>query len=62
LRFLYFSVLTIRLVLVFNHAGQHIGNAQVKSGRLELDLFPHELCPFIACRVNPAYEIEMVYL
>jgi len=29
---------------------------------MELDLFAHHLCPFIACSVNPAYEIEMVYL
>lgn len=54
--------LVLVLALAFNLARQHIRNTKVKGGRMELDLFAHYLCPFIACGVDPAYEIEMVYL
>ena len=37
-----------------------IRNPQVKRSGFELDLVPHEFCPFVPSGIDPAHEIEVI--
>ena len=52
-----------RLIVVslsFNAARKHVHVAKVKGGGAEFNLSAHDFCPFIARRVEPANEVQVI--
>lgn len=46
--------------LTFDGFCEEVRNAEIESGRLELNLAARDFCPFVPCRIDPPHEIKVV--
>jgi len=43
-------------------SGEHVDYTEVESGRVKLNFFAHDGCPFVSCWVYPAYKVEVIHV